>query len=96
MDRRGDLMTHRLVCNPYLHTSGLFLVMTEALAQPADRFPACTMSRPEPRPVPPACQVSPADVDAMRRLDQVFDATMTAFLARAAREGTASADSCQG
>ncbi|MCX6546186.1 MAG: glycosyltransferase family 9 protein [Acidobacteria bacterium] len=65
---RGDLMTHRLVCNPYLHTSDLFLVMVEALAHPADRFPACSMPRPEARLLPPARRISHADVEMMRRM----------------------------
>jgi ADP-heptose:LPS heptosyltransferase len=65
---RGDLMTHRLVCNPYLHTGDLFLVMVEALAHPAGRFPACAMSRPEAREARPPRELSPADVEAMRRL----------------------------
>jgi ADP-heptose:LPS heptosyltransferase len=65
---RGDLMTHRLVCNPYLHTSELFLVMVEALAHPADRFPACSMPRPEARLLPPALPTSHADAEVMRRM----------------------------
>jgi ADP-heptose:LPS heptosyltransferase len=68
---RGDLMTHRLVFNPYLHTADLFLLLVEALDQPSGRFPACAL----PRPAPPietsaplqAC-VSPEDVESARRL----------------------------
>ena len=33
---RGDLMTHRLVCNPHIHTSDFFVVMLQALACPPD------------------------------------------------------------
>jgi ADP-heptose:LPS heptosyltransferase len=36
---RGDLMTHRLSFNPYLHTSQTFQVLVEALDHPADSFP---------------------------------------------------------
>jgi ADP-heptose:LPS heptosyltransferase len=36
---RGDLMTHRLNFNPYLHTSQAFQVMVEALDQPPEQFP---------------------------------------------------------
>src|SRR3984893_3216812 len=36
---RGDLMTHRLLYNPYIHTSQNFQLMVEALEQPPDRFP---------------------------------------------------------
>ena len=34
---RGDLMTHRLSYNPYLHTSQTFLLMVAALEQPVPR-----------------------------------------------------------
>ncbi|MBV8101915.1 MAG: glycosyltransferase family 9 protein [Verrucomicrobia bacterium] len=34
---RGDLMTHRLSYNPYLHTSQIFLLMVAALEQPVPR-----------------------------------------------------------
>ena len=34
---RGDLMTHRLSYNPYLHTSQTFLLMVVALEQPVPR-----------------------------------------------------------
>jgi ADP-heptose:LPS heptosyltransferase len=37
---RGDLLTHRLIYNPYLHTSDLFRLLVDAVAQPADQFPA--------------------------------------------------------
>jgi ADP-heptose:LPS heptosyltransferase len=36
---RGDLMTHRLSFNPYLHTIQTFRVMVEALDHPAQKFP---------------------------------------------------------
>lgn len=37
---RGDLFTHRPLFSPYLHTSQLFLLLVDALDQPAGRFPA--------------------------------------------------------
>lgn len=37
---RGDLMTHRLVYNPHLHTAQTFDTAVQALGQPAGRFPA--------------------------------------------------------
>ena len=37
---RGDLMTHRVLFNPYLHTSEMFQVMVEALGFAPDIFPA--------------------------------------------------------
>ncbi len=36
---RGDLMTHRLVYNPHLHTSQVFYTMVEALNRAPDTFP---------------------------------------------------------
>ncbi|MBM4071815.1 MAG: glycosyltransferase family 9 protein [Planctomycetes bacterium] len=36
---RGDLMTHRLSFNPYLHTSRVFQMMVDALDQPARSLP---------------------------------------------------------
>jgi ADP-heptose:LPS heptosyltransferase len=36
---RGDLMTHRLSFNPYLHTSQTFRILVDALDHPAERFP---------------------------------------------------------
>jgi ADP-heptose:LPS heptosyltransferase len=36
---RGDLMTHRLSFNPYLHTSQAFQIMVQALYEPAHQFP---------------------------------------------------------
>lgn len=64
----GDLLTHALVYNPYLHTHEMFLAMVEALRQPPRRFPAFDMRRP---PVPetlPAYEPSPEDLDTVRRL----------------------------
>jgi ADP-heptose:LPS heptosyltransferase len=43
---RGDLMTHRLVYNPHLHTSQTFWTMVEALNQPKDHFPAFAFEAP--------------------------------------------------
>src|SRR3984957_9679980 len=36
---RGDLMTHRLLYNPYIHTGQNFQLMVEALEQIPDRLP---------------------------------------------------------
>lgn len=36
---RGNLMTHRLSFNPYLHTSQTFQTLVDALDQPPDRLP---------------------------------------------------------
>jgi ADP-heptose:LPS heptosyltransferase len=47
---RGDLMTHRVLFNPYLHTSQAFQVLVEALDHPASRFPVLDLV---PSPVSP-------------------------------------------
>jgi ADP-heptose:LPS heptosyltransferase len=49
---RGDLMTHRLSFNPFLHASNVFLIGVEALRFPADRFPGIDWVPPEPAPAP--------------------------------------------
>jgi ADP-heptose:LPS heptosyltransferase len=36
---RGDLMTHRVIYNPHLHTSQMFGVLVEALTVAADKLP---------------------------------------------------------
>lgn len=43
---RGNLMTHRLVYNPHIHTAQSFEVMVEALNHPAELFPAFGMPAP--------------------------------------------------
>ena len=43
---RGDLMTHRLVYNPHIHTSQVFETMVEALKHPAKSFPAFPVQAP--------------------------------------------------
>jgi ADP-heptose:LPS heptosyltransferase len=65
---RGDLMTHRLVFNPYLHTSELFALMVEALNHPPSAFPAFAAARPVISLQAPAFQPSASDLDSIRRL----------------------------
>ena len=43
---RGDLITHRLVYNPHIHTSQAFETMVEALNHPAELFPAFGLQAP--------------------------------------------------
>ena len=66
---RGDLMTHRLVYNPHLHTAQTFELMVEALNHPAELFPAFATKAPPVghRPLP---QFTPhkAEVDHVRTL----------------------------
>jgi ADP-heptose:LPS heptosyltransferase len=49
---RGDLMTHRLSFNSFLHASQIFRVEVEALTMPAERFPACEMVPSDEVPLP--------------------------------------------
>jgi ADP-heptose:LPS heptosyltransferase len=64
---RGDLMTHRLSFNPYLHTSVAFQVMVQALDQPADRFPRFTVHPPAPGPAPGRFRPAEPELRGMRR-----------------------------
>src|SRR5580704_10101025 len=57
---RGDLMTHRLLYNPYLHTSQIFQLMIEALEQPPGRLPTFEGRIPPPDVVSPQFVASPA------------------------------------
>jgi ADP-heptose:LPS heptosyltransferase len=62
---RGDLMTHRVSFNPYLHTSQTFQILVEALDRPADAFPRFDL---EPPPVvsAPPFRPRPAEVEEVR------------------------------
>jgi ADP-heptose:LPS heptosyltransferase len=65
---RGDLMTHRLLYNPYLHTTQIFRMMVEALAHDPAELPTFGMVPPPveedmPQIAPPA-----ADVAAVRAM----------------------------
>jgi ADP-heptose:LPS heptosyltransferase len=55
---RGDLMTHRLSFNPYLHTSQAFRIMVEALEHSPVKFPVLNL-----RPSPPALPSRPFVAD---------------------------------
>ena len=43
---RGDLMTHRVLYNPYLHTSQIFFMMVEAVQKDPDSFPTFDLHPP--------------------------------------------------
>jgi ADP-heptose:LPS heptosyltransferase len=58
---RGDLLTHRLSMNPFLHASEMFQVLVAALAEPADRLPALEMTPPESGELP-QLRPEPAEV----------------------------------
>jgi ADP-heptose:LPS heptosyltransferase len=64
---RGDLMTHRLSFNPFLHASQIFHVLVEAISSPADTLPTCDVEPPDEVPLP---QITPeptrtAEVEAL-------------------------------
>jgi ADP-heptose:LPS heptosyltransferase len=67
---RGDLMTHRLRYNPYLHTSQTFRMMVEALTfSPADLLPFDMEPLPADDPPPPFVP-SEAEVNEARAVMQ--------------------------
>jgi ADP-heptose:LPS heptosyltransferase len=58
---RGDLMTHRLLYNPYIHTSQNFQLMVEALEKTSDRLPTFEGSVPAANSVSPPFVAPAAD-----------------------------------
>lgn len=64
---RGDLMTHRLLCNTHIHTSQLFRMMVEALAVAPGSFPTYD-AVPLPADEIPRFQPSRAELDEVRAL----------------------------
>jgi ADP-heptose:LPS heptosyltransferase len=56
---RGDLMTHRLLYNPYIHTSQNFQLMVEALEQAPERLPTFGGKIPAEDAVSPQFVASP-------------------------------------
>src|SRR6202022_940998 len=56
---RGDLMTHRLLYNPYIHTSQNFQLKVEALEQAPDKLPTFAGKIPAPDLVSPQFVASP-------------------------------------
>jgi ADP-heptose:LPS heptosyltransferase len=66
---RGDLMTHRLSFNPFLHASQIFHLLVEAIGCPPERLPACDVEPPDGLTLP---QITPTEQDlaAVRELLQ--------------------------
>jgi ADP-heptose:LPS heptosyltransferase len=64
---RGDLCTHRISFNPYLHTSQAFEILVDALDRSPRDLPAYGARVPTPRTLP-AFSPIPDDVAAVRRL----------------------------
>ena len=59
---RGDLMTHRLLYNPYLHTSQIFLLMVEALTQSPRTLPTFGILPPETHDTLPMFRAGPEEI----------------------------------
>jgi ADP-heptose:LPS heptosyltransferase len=67
---RGDLMTHRLSYNPYLHTSQTFLLMVAALEQPVPRSGKLSVQVPQIENWVPNFEPMPSEQDEIRSLLQ--------------------------
>jgi ADP-heptose:LPS heptosyltransferase len=65
---RGDLMTHRLSYNPYLHTSQIFLLMVAALEQPVPRSGKLSVPVPEIEKWVPDFEPAAGEQDQVRSL----------------------------
>ena len=63
---RGDLMTHRLVYNPHLHTSQTFQVLVDALDADPAKLPSLDMPAPEIQKAPPAYKPSEDELSRFR------------------------------
>src|SRR5213079_2914525 len=66
---RGDLMTHRLLYNPHLHTSQMFEAMVEALTRDPAMLPTFDF-KPSANQLPARFQPSPAEVAEINSLLQ--------------------------
>jgi ADP-heptose:LPS heptosyltransferase len=64
---RGDLLTHRVAHNPYLHAAVAYYVLVEALEADPDDLPL--LKRPAPRfdPAPPRFKPAEQELTAMRK-----------------------------
>ena len=69
---RGDLMTHRLLYNPYIHTSQNFQLMVEALEQAPDKLPTFDGRIPSPNAVSPQFIASAAAQEEVKRIPLQF------------------------
>jgi ADP-heptose:LPS heptosyltransferase len=67
---RGDLMTHRLSYNPYLHTSQIFLLMVAALEQPVPRSGKLSVPVPQIEKWVPDFEPATSEQDEIRSLLQ--------------------------
>jgi ADP-heptose:LPS heptosyltransferase len=65
---RGDLLTHRLRFNPYLHTSQTFCMLVEALTIDGERLPTFDLEPVAAEDLPPPFCALPDEVDQARAL----------------------------
>ena len=65
---RGDLMTHRLLYNPYLHTSQIFRQMVEATLQDPAQLPTYGVIPPAVELQEPVFVPRPGEADEVRRI----------------------------
>ncbi|MGA8659105.1 MAG: glycosyltransferase family 9 protein [Chthoniobacterales bacterium] len=65
---RGDLMTHRLLYNPYLHTSQMFQLMIEALERAPERLPTHDAPAPRIETRLPEFVPSPSELEGVREI----------------------------
>jgi ADP-heptose:LPS heptosyltransferase len=65
---RGDLMTHRLLYNPYLHTSQMFQLMVEALGQAPESLPTHHGPAPRMETRLPEFVASPSEEEGVREI----------------------------
>ena len=65
---RGNLMTHRLSFNPYLHTSQIFQIMVEALDCDPAELPTFRQAAPPVSPSSARFQAAPHEIEEVRRL----------------------------
>ncbi len=67
---RGDLMTHRLLYNPYLHTSQIFTLMVEALRADPAQLPTFGVEPPDADEAPTPFKPAPEEVATVRAILQ--------------------------
>jgi len=63
---RGDLFTHRLQYNPYVHTAQMFQLLVEAVRQPREQLPTLTMLPPPLNEELPRFLAAPAEIEAVQ------------------------------
>jgi ADP-heptose:LPS heptosyltransferase len=64
---RGDLMTHRIQHNSYLHTAIAYLLLVEALAMPPGEIPMPKKTVPALLEKPPSFQAHPEEMEIFRQ-----------------------------